>query len=292
MPIIGTMGSGYYLPPDYSLALTATTTQNYTIPEGYTKMGAVLIAGGGGGGAGGYSGWGMGGGGAGAAVAFHDYAVVPGQNYSLVVGSGGNGGPGGYNTTNNTARGNDGGASSIAGIANANGGLGPTWGGFPDAQTQPYGSGGTYSVNGAVTESSYLNGKDGRAVRAGGLYNDNWGNDSSVVFNGKTIPDSYQRGGGGGTASSSGSAGFVNGAITPGVQGGTPHGGTGGNTGYRNSNSNSANGNAGGAASGANGRGGGGGGGGRGGNQGNNGSPGIGGAGGSGGAGIIYIYLK
>lgn len=52
MPIIGTMGSGYYLPPDYSLALTANTTQNYTIPAGYTKMGAVLIAGGGGGGGG------------------------------------------------------------------------------------------------------------------------------------------------------------------------------------------------------------------------------------------------
>jgi hypothetical protein len=73
----------------YQEAITATTTVNYTIPTGYSKMAAVVY-GGGGNGVSGTTGvvGGKGGGGAGA-VAFQEYSITQGQVYTLTVASAG-----------------------------------------------------------------------------------------------------------------------------------------------------------------------------------------------------------
>ena len=69
----------------YKLALTATSTKNFTVPAGYSKMAAVVYGGGGNGSA---TTPGKGGGGAGAVV-FQDYAITPTQVYTLTVASAG-----------------------------------------------------------------------------------------------------------------------------------------------------------------------------------------------------------
>ena len=51
MPILGTQASGFFEPPVYSLALTANTTQNYTIPAGVNLVAFAGAGAGGGGGA-------------------------------------------------------------------------------------------------------------------------------------------------------------------------------------------------------------------------------------------------
>jgi hypothetical protein len=73
----------------YKEAITATSTVNYTIPTGYSKMAAIVYGGGGNGQAasgnsGANSGGGKGGAGAGA-VAFQEYSITQDQVYTLTV---------------------------------------------------------------------------------------------------------------------------------------------------------------------------------------------------------------
>ena len=77
----------------YKEAITTTSTVNYTIPTGYSKMAAIVYGGGGNGSAGitgeqssGYPG--KGGGGAGA-VAFQEYSISATQVYTLTVAAAG-----------------------------------------------------------------------------------------------------------------------------------------------------------------------------------------------------------
>jgi hypothetical protein len=74
----------------YKEALVATTTANYTIPTGYSKMAAIVYGGAGNGvGTTGYqTDGGKGGGGAGA-VAFQEYAISATQVYTITVGAAG-----------------------------------------------------------------------------------------------------------------------------------------------------------------------------------------------------------
>ena len=50
MPIIGTLGSSYYLPPVYALSQTFNTSGTYTVPANKTKVAVFIVSGGGGGG--------------------------------------------------------------------------------------------------------------------------------------------------------------------------------------------------------------------------------------------------
>ena len=81
-------------PPSYSLSATLFSTQNWTVPNGVSKIAVYMFGGGGGGSAGGGSpyflGEGGGGGGAGSGSAFKDYPVTPGTTYSVTIGAGGN----------------------------------------------------------------------------------------------------------------------------------------------------------------------------------------------------------
>lgn len=95
-----TISNSVVFPSLYQLLVTANSTQNYTIPSGYTKMAVVAVGAGGtgnngengaysnsnffGGGAGGN------GGGSGGIAGAWEIAVTPGQTASLTVGTAGN----------------------------------------------------------------------------------------------------------------------------------------------------------------------------------------------------------
>jgi hypothetical protein len=95
----------------YMLLATITSTQNYTIPSGVSKI-AVFATGGGSGGAPGngggvgytrlgayyYAGSGGIGGTSSAVTSFQEYAVTPGQTYLATIGAGGNASSGGGTT--------------------------------------------------------------------------------------------------------------------------------------------------------------------------------------------------
>jgi len=86
---LSTVSASAVTPPYvYQEALVATTTTNYTIPTGYSKMAAVLYGGGGNGAYSPDTAGGKGGGGAGA-VAFQEYAISATQVYTITVGAAG-----------------------------------------------------------------------------------------------------------------------------------------------------------------------------------------------------------
>jgi hypothetical protein len=115
MHILGTVSSGYFVIPEYTLSQTFNTSGTYTVPSGKSYI-AVYVVGGGGGGQSGTTQTAGGGGGGGGVASFAGYAVVPGQQFSVTVGSGGSGG-----VTGNQNSGG-GGTSSFGNLATANGG--------------------------------------------------------------------------------------------------------------------------------------------------------------------------
>jgi hypothetical protein len=220
--------------PTYTLLTTATSTQNYTWPSGYSKLRAVVV-GGGGGGAGGsgggnvstnqiYGGQGGGGGGGGGVVHFSDYSVSPGTTLAITVagsGSGGNGGSGGGNGN----AGNSGGVTNltIAGtsIATANGGSsGSGTNASNSASAGTGGAGGNGSNNISATNVSGPSGGTGGAGA----------NASTITYNAAGIL-SLQTGGGGGGGGQGGTNGwgdFHDRGKSNGGAGGSSGGGKGG----------------------------------------------------------------
>jgi hypothetical protein len=120
-----------------------TSTQNWTVPAGVSKI-KVLAIGGGGGGGGGYSATYVGGGGGSGSVGYAEVIVQPGTQLSVFVGAGGSAGKGGSSPTG----GGNGGASQLQYQAIV-AGLGGNGGGAASstANGSVGGGGGTFPVN-------------------------------------------------------------------------------------------------------------------------------------------------
>ena len=276
--------------PSYTLALTANTTQNWTVPNGVSKIGLIVIGAGGGGasGAGQYDpnpSYAGGGGGAGGALAFYDYAVTPGTTYLITVGTGGNGG-----TVNaSTARsGNSGSASSFGNIANANGGslaqYNPVVGGSYQGQNSAGGSG---TINASpVTGSTTQTGGVGASMWGPGINPPlAAGSNTTVTISPTGGPFSANFGGGGGPGQYYAS----NSALTG---GGSAFGGAGGLHGTNKNTTGNSGVNSGGNGTAGNGPGGGGGGGGGSGYNNVNGYFAPGSVGGAGASGRVLVYTQ
>lgn len=200
--------------PAYSLSQTFNSSGTYTVPSGVTKL-AVIISGGGGNGGNATNGGGgstSGGGNGGAGSYFggwYDYAVTPGQTYTVTVGGGG------------------GGASAFGNLINSVSPNGFTTNVNTNLQTSAGGNGGSRGFGLANNSGTVMNGNPGSA-----------GGSSSAITafsNVAGLPANIQYGGGGGgggaggrlvnntygatTTASGGSAG----------NGGAPNGGRGGN---------------------------------------------------------------
>jgi PKD repeat protein len=186
-----------------------TSSGTWTAPAGVTSVDYCVVAGGGGGGRYG------GGGGAGGFLTASGYAVIPGNSYTVTVGSGGAGSTSGNNKGANgansvfgtiiTATGGGGGGSTNNGVG-ANGGSGG--GGIRSGNAGGAGTAGQGNAGGAGSTSgvNYYGGGGGGAggtgVAASGTVAGNGGVGSSCSINGVTYA-----GGGGGGANSAGTAG-------------------------------------------------------------------------------------
>jgi hypothetical protein len=245
------------VPIIYALALTANTTQNYTIPSGKSFIGAIVYGGGASGTAGGNQNaspsWHTGtAGSSGGAVAFSGFAVTAGQELSIVIG--GASGTSSIITSGTT-------------IATATGGVGLT-------------SPGTASSN--VSGHSSVSGVNGGASGVAGTTNTAY-----MTITGTGIPNSIQGPGGGGGGVGGGGHGNGAGSAPAQHAGGAAGGGAGVRGVWGNSGSTSI----GGGPLSSNGTNGGGGGGGAGGGYNvHNWGPSGGAGGGTGSTGTVYIY--
>jgi len=122
-------------PNENSQLFTASGT--FVAPPGFTKVYIFAMGAGGGGGGGGDAGGGVGGGGgAGDTIWRQDVTVIPGNSYTVTIGTGGAGGTGGVTNTNGSV----GGATIFGSAVTMNGGGGGGRGGRNPA-TVPGGGG-------------------------------------------------------------------------------------------------------------------------------------------------------
>lgn len=216
----------------YELALTANSTQNFTVPAGATKLGAYLIGGGGAGGnvSGGF-GAGGGGGGGGGGVGFQEYTVTSGDTVAITIGSA-------AGTSNISVN-----ASSIA---TANGGaVGSVGNGNQANDFPPGGAGGaagsgSSNVAGAVTMTGGTGGAGGNGgwfqSQGGNVSGSNGGAQSTNAFTGGVTglgaatftPNTGGGGGGGGQGGASGRVKGIGGSNNNAVAGSGGYGAGGG----------------------------------------------------------------
>lgn len=265
--------------PPYALALTANATQNWTVPAGVNKIAVYVMSGGRGGQSNNSIGLSSGvqGGTGGQGVAFKDYAVIPGEVYSLTVGAGGASGFGVGGESRITAPTSK---SSVV-LANAfptNGVATSNVAGFVSGGLASGGSGGAAGFT--VNNGTNRQGKPGNA-----------GTNQSGLTLGlpATTTVNYGGGGGGGGGGGLGNDSNLFAGGGAGGAGGSPSGSSGGSGGGSYGEYGNEQGNAG--QTGLVPGGGGGGGGGAGGGSGYGGNK-QGGPGGSGGAGRILVYTK
>jgi hypothetical protein len=119
---------------------TNVTTQIYSID--------YIITGGGGGGG---SGYGPGGGGAGGLISAAGQSVIPGTNYSIVIGAGGNGGTSGSYSNQSGTNGSDTSAFSLTAIGGGGGGSGNSSDAYGYVIGKSGGSGGTTVATVTIT---------------------------------------------------------------------------------------------------------------------------------------------
>jgi hypothetical protein len=116
MPILGTVGSSYYVPPVYALAATYESNGTFTVPAGKTQIALVGVSAGGGGRN--YEFFGAAGGGAsGVAFILKEIPTSAGTSYNVTIGAGG-------------AAASAGGSLTFGSVLTATGGgAGPAYGG-------------------------------------------------------------------------------------------------------------------------------------------------------------------
>jgi hypothetical protein len=179
----------------YSTAGTST----FTVPAGVTKIMVEVWGGGGGGGNSSATVTGTVGSGAGGGYGRSIFSVVPGQNYSVVVGAGGVAGSG------------DGGTSSFGSIINATGGIGGNSIGGSTFKTPNGGtSNGTFNVTGG--QGVFGGSMSGAGTYGGGSYGSFGGRGA---LNGILASSGNAPGGGGGSGSggSGATALYISGAV-------------------------------------------------------------------------------
>ena len=216
---------------------TSPGSNTFTVPSGVTSVCVVCIGGGGSGGAAYWSGGGGGGGGLGWK---NNISVTPGNNYTVVVGSGGVG-----QTANSGGTGSSGGASYFISAGTVRG-IGGTRGvGSSSTNRGPYagGAGGSYTGDGGGNGGTGGTSNNDRAGGGGGAggYSGNGG--SGGTNNGVGSAGAGGAAGGGGSRqnnSSTGTAGSGGGVGLYGsgsngsggsASGGGGSGGSGGNNG-------------------------------------------------------------
>lgn len=247
----GLLHANALAPNEGDAEYTTPGTYSWTCPAGVTSVSAVCVGGGGGGG---YQ-WSSGGGGGGGLGWKNDITVVPGQNYTVVVGAGGPSLANAYNS------GSEGGNSyfisleTVAGYGSGRGGSGataatPAYGGgfvgdgggrggngaYDGSWTRAGAGAGGYSGNGADSgSSSGTNAPSGSgAGAAGGYYSSTYGVPAGggVGLYGRGA-DGVARGsyygGGGGSGGANGTGGEGSGESSyKGITGGAYGGGGGG----------------------------------------------------------------
>lgn len=179
---------------------TTATTTNWTAPTGVTNVFVTMCAGGGGGGSSAES-KGAGGGGAGACIISKPQTVVPGNSYTVTVGSGGSAGSGGGDTSfgSLSAPGGGGGSQSAAGT-----GGGKSLTGLSGASGAAGGGGNIMGGSGGI---GYDSGSYSVGGGGGGTY---WGSGAGGGNNnngGSASANTGAAGGGAGGAHSGGSGG-------------------------------------------------------------------------------------
>jgi hypothetical protein len=174
-------------------------TSTFTVPAGVTKIMVEVWGGGGGGGNSSATVTGTVGSGAGGGYGRSIFSVVPGQNYSVVVGAGGVAGSG------------DGGTSSFGSIINATGGIGGNSIGGSTFKTPNGGtSNGTFNVTGG--QGVFGGSMSGAGTYGGGSYGSFGGRGA---LNGILASSGNAPGGGGGSGSggSGATALYISGAV-------------------------------------------------------------------------------
>jgi hypothetical protein len=212
--------------PAGQIAYTTAGTYSWIAPAGVTSVSAVAVGGGGGGKS--WNGNGPGCGGGGGALAYaNSIAVIPGNSYSITVGTGGAGVEG------SAASGVDGGNSSFSTMVIAAGGKGGTQSLGGAGGTVLAGTGGTGGAGGNKIEGSTGGGGAAGYSGAGGV-----GGNSTAVTAGSGSGGGAGGGGGGSTVYTFSQSGAGVGIFGQGANGAggrdwqgsgiTPTGGSGG----------------------------------------------------------------
>ena len=171
-------------------------TYTFTVPAGVTQVSAVCIGGGGGGGGNnGVSGPGASGGGGGG-LAYGTFTVTPGENLTVIVGSGGSAGTGSSNGSNGNLSTVRRGASQLLFAMGGNGGLSNSTnssyrvgGGFGGTELDGGGAGG----DGGGAANNFAGAGGGGA----GGYGGNGGRGQTVAFNASALNGNNGGGAGG-----------------------------------------------------------------------------------------------
>lgn len=231
---------------------TFTSSGTFTVPSNVGSVNVLVVAGGGGGGfnCGG-------GGGAGGVVTNSSFAVTPGANITVVVGSGGAGG-----TNINGYNGGNGGNSSFSSISALGGGGGGAYAAataLPAGGSGGGGTGGSGQLGGSGTagqgyaggQGDNGNGGSGPYTTGGGGGAGGVGRDATSTLSGNggsgyTYSGTLYAAGGGGGAGTGGSGGSAGGS-------GAGNGGTQGGTAATSAAANTGSGGGGGAGGGQNG---------------------------------------
>lgn len=214
MPIIGTVGSSYYVPPVYALSETFNASGTYTVPAGTSKIAIVGVGAGGGGAAGNSARWntagtiGSGaGGGGGGLFSVREISATPGETYTVTIGAGG---IGGYTKVETETwlgnSGSSGGVTNFGNILTANGGSGGGRAGVTASFNGIAGSGGTIVYNSGTADAS-TTGATGGAGSTSAVFPTYTTPDGAAGSNSSSINSNdanitlYSGGGGGGGAS-------------------------------------------------------------------------------------------
>ncbi len=195
--VIFTSGFLHTAHADSTGNFVASSSGNFTVPAGVTKI-TVSIAGGGGGGGGGAYTYGGGGGGAGDKISTIGYYVTPGQVIPFTIGNGGFGGGAG-SFWNPSGNGEDGELSTFGiflSAAGGKGGKGGIVGGGGGQGGLSGGIGGSNGTNGDSFDGQRSHGGNGGNTPFGIGGVGGYGNSSSYI-----LPTIGTHGGGGGGAS-------------------------------------------------------------------------------------------
>jgi hypothetical protein len=234
MPILGTVGSSYYVPPVYALAQTFDSNGTFTVPAGKTQIALVGVSAGGGGRNYEFFG-GMGGGASGVAFVLKEVPTSAGTEYSVTIGGGGPAQTAGSSLTFGSVLTATGGGAGPAYGGSSPGGTASNTAGTLETTSRSYGRGLYDSLppNSSVSSAdaalgSYSAGGGGGAGGLGGRWPQSGEGDTAIPPNNTWCPAASGGGNGGG----GGTAGFYSGSLGGAGSAASVPGGGGGGAGH------------------------------------------------------------